>query len=201
LDPVVLAPERSGMQQECAVIMSALGGLSHSPRADAPCYTVAGASAAGSSNLSYGSGLAGSVDAYVSDRGVPSLGHRRWILNPSMTATAFGYRPPAGCMHVFSFGANARVDFIAWPPAGPVPFRAAQGAWSISFFDLRPDGEIRIEVDVDGAGLRDVAAQRLGGGVAGDPTYAFQPPPGSETRVVVHGADLEYTVRFVDCRN
>ena len=45
------------------------------------------------SNLHQGSGLVGSVDAYMEDAGARNLahvGHRRWCLNPRMRKTGFG---------------------------------------------------------------------------------------------------------------
>ncbi len=133
LYPVSLAQSVVDNQQECATMHEAQGsGLSHEPPPSWACYTSGAASAAGSSNLAGGvRNPAGTVGLYVGDRGVPSLGHRRWIFNPGMGITAFGHRGSYGCMYSFGRGRNHSVEFVAYPSPGPFPRAALQGQWSI----------------------------------------------------------------------
>jgi len=209
VEPVRLERMLLQQEQECAVVMAAMGTITHNPPPSAPCYTAAAATAAQSSNLSYGSGLADSVDMYVDDGGVPTLGHRRWVLNPGARVTAFGYRPRAGCMYSFSDDRSYEKDFVAWPPAGYVPLGAAAGRWSFAAYDLVLRGDVSFSVSVDGEELTPIEADRLEDGYGGmAPTWAFD-VRGSfarrhdrSVRIVVEGTgrgEADYTVHFVDC--
>ncbi len=93
LDPVELDAKLSRVAQKAALIMAANKALSHSPQRDWKCWTKAGASAAGRSNLALSSGTltaGGAVGLYLADPGATNTaaGHRRWILNPA--ADVFG---------------------------------------------------------------------------------------------------------------
>ena len=209
LNPVGLAAAIVPAQQECATMMNALNGITHSPSADTPCYTQAGASAAGQSNLALGTGAAGSVDLYIGDRGVGSLGHRRWVLNPGARETAFGYKGRTSCMYSFSNGGQHQVDYVTWPPAGIVPAQAASGTWHVSFYRVAPGPDFSIEVAVGDGAFEAVEPMRLPGGYGGQvPAFTFGTPaqwaPGTTVRVAFRGLrdheDLEHTTRFVDCR-
>ena len=207
LEPVAEEPSQREATQACAVVMRALGRLDHFPPADTPCYTPAGAQGAGSSNIAYGTSLADSVDLYVADNGVPSLGHRRWVLNPRAQVTAFGLKPTFSCMYSFSDGRPSAVTFVAYPPPGYVPAQLARGVWSFSAPNL---AGVRISVAVDQADFEEVELQSLPFGYARwASVVSFNPPGGTQVwragrtvRVRVEGlrtGDLEYTVRFVDC--
>ncbi len=209
LEPVSLEPSLLPQQQACAVIQDALGGLNHHPPADSPCYTDLGARGAGSSNLVAGTGLADSVDLYVSDRGVPSLGHRRWVLNPTARVTAFGHKGRFGCMYSFSSEGPVTADFVAWPPPGFVPTAAAHGTAHVSLYRVRPGPEFRVEVAVDDGEYGQVVADRLPGGYGGQiPAYAWDMPrnlwaDGTRLRVALrglNGPDVTWETTFTDCR-
>lgn len=68
------------------------------------------------------------------------LGHRRWLLNPLMSATGFGLANAAsGNSYVSMYAvdmenADAEWDYVAWPAAGafPVELMRAELPWSIS---------------------------------------------------------------------
>lgn len=215
LDPVVLEPGLRAQQQACAAVLVGMGGLSHQPPAGAPCYTPEGAQGAGSSNLAAGARLADTVDLYVGDNGVASLGHRRWVLNPGARVTTFGHKGRFGCMYSFSQGAPVGVDFVSWPPPGPVPTAAAPGPFHVSLYRLRPANGFSIEVRVDDGPFEAVQLTPLAGGFGGGvPAYIFGLPAGESVRGVwVAGrevgvrlrglrdhADVTYTTRFVGCR-
>lgn len=207
LEPVEFEPVLQQQQQECAVVMAAMGDIDHHPRSSAPCWTTLAATSAGSSNLALGYGMADSVDGYVDDGGVPSLGHRRWVLNPRARVTAFGYRPPTGCMYSFSDDRPLGVDLVAWPPPGYVPIAAAEGRWHFSDYAGALRGAVSVSISVDDGELQPVEAEALEGGVAGSAgAWAFDVRYGRRhdrtVRVVAEGerrGELDYTVHFVDC--
>ncbi len=209
LDPISEDVARRPAQQACAVIQRALGRLNHYPPADSPCYTPEGAGAAGSSNLAMGGGsLAASVELYVGDRGVGSLGHRRWLLNPRALVTSFGYKPPYSCMYSFSNGARADPDFVAWPPPGWVPVTAARGEWSFASTRFAPRPDTVVELSIDGAAPVVVEGHNPGGNYGWGTVVAFTPPgdpwrAGTVVQVSLRGTrggDVAYTVAFSGCR-
>jgi uncharacterized protein YkwD len=73
-----------------------------------------------------------------SDTGnIDRLGHRRWILNPSMLKTGMGWANNRTDMYVFDFSRPAGTysyDAIKWPSAGlfPTNMMAARTAWSVT---------------------------------------------------------------------
>ena len=95
-----------------------------------------------------------SVDLWMDDSdqyNIAQLGHRRWMLNPTMGETGFGCATSAeGWVHtaVFAFDNSVRAsdyDFISWPPSGymvnDTEFFTTNYAWSISLnpekYDIR----------------------------------------------------------------
>jgi hypothetical protein len=209
LEPVGLDESRLQAQQECAALMNAINALTHHPTPDLACYTQGAAAGAGSSNLALGSNITGSVDLYVGDRGVASLGHRRWVLNPGMRETTFGAKGRASCMYSFSGGGASRPVFVAWPPPGWLPTQAAQGTMSITLHTLRAGADFRVEAVVGEGALVDVNAERLGGNYGGGTVYAFAAPTGAwrdgaEMRVALRGLtdhdDVLWTTRWTSCQ-
>ena len=125
--------------QEAALMMTANRSLSHSPPTSWTCYSADGAEAAGKSNLAGGySSLPAAVDGWMSDNGVPSLGHRRWVLYPPLVTAGigatFGNSYPAYALWVIGgFGSRpAQPAFVAWPPPTWVPYTVVFGQWSFS---------------------------------------------------------------------
>lgn len=100
-----------------------------------------GKEGAGSSNLAWASwqtSLSFSVvrqwmedgDSYNIDR----VGHRRWILNPSMKKTGFGFTNGYSAMYAFdSFYAATAYYGVAWPAQNmPVEYFDSEYPWTIS---------------------------------------------------------------------
>jgi len=206
LPPIVNNTEYSRKAQLCAVLEAAMGSLSHTPPTTAPCYTADGAEAAGSSNIAMGVGdPAGAVDLYIGDEGVPSMGHRRWILYPPYSQGGFSYASAYSCQWVFGSGADPGVPFVAYPAAGDFPLQAIIGAWSLSSsrggftgatvtVTRVSDGTAMTIDDTwvppSGYGL-DTIAFRVRGPVA----------PGSyRVQVTGGGEDYDYTTNLLDCR-
>jgi hypothetical protein len=132
VDPVTIDPSLEAQQQSCAVMMAVNNMLSHSPPATWQCYSAAGATAAGSSNLALGTGAFGSVGLYINERG-SDLGHRRWCLFPQLGPTYFGTANRASCMQVFRRNSGASVpNFVAYPNPGPAPIETfSSGVWHV----------------------------------------------------------------------
>lgn len=133
LSPLADDPTLNENAQYCAIIQDQQGFLDHTPDPSAPCYTAQGAAAASSSNLALGPNHpAPTIDLYINDSGVSSLGHRRWILNPSYGPAGIGHAGNAGCLYVFSWSNSGNPDFVAWPNQGFTPVSAIPSVWSFS---------------------------------------------------------------------
>jgi hypothetical protein len=82
--------------QQAALMFVANGALSHTPPNTWTCYTSAGATGAGNSNIALGMGAGfnfngpTAIDGYMDDNGNVSVGHRRWILYPPQTQMSDG---------------------------------------------------------------------------------------------------------------
>ncbi len=101
------------------------------------CYTQDGCTAAKSSNLYYHSSqvVAGEVvDLLMEDSGQATLGHRRWFLYPRQDAMGVGAADRYAAIWVLGpWGTRpATPEWIAWPPAGYVPYQVVYSTWSFS---------------------------------------------------------------------
>jgi hypothetical protein len=202
LGPVVDRPEDHQRQQQCARMMDANGMLSHSPPTGWDCYTAEGAAGAGSSNLALGFGSsARTIDLYVDDGGVDSLGHRRWIFNPPLGSVGIGHVGSGGCLGVFNGGGSTTRTWTAWPPPGPVPLDAIGTArWSFHS-EGASGGSVRVVRVSDGADLG-VSSMGLPDGY-GPSTVAWDGESDAGTyRVTVSGVpigEVTYDVTLVEC--
>lgn len=124
-----IADEAASMQS--ALMMAANGQLSHTPPTSWKCYTGAGATAAGQSNiyLGYGTGLRYSRDqdimvGFLSDVNnlvANSIGHRRWLLYPFLSSIAYGRVAGAETVRGRADGASIKVINTTQNTAGPLP--------------------------------------------------------------------------------
>lgn len=136
--------------QAAALMFSANQMLSHDPPANWLCYTAAGHTAAGNSNIALGFGNdaaagPGAVDLYMDDGGSnnTAAGHRRWVQYPPQTAMASGsipYNPQWASNALWVFGPmGTRPPLphgVSWPPQGYVPWQllpASSNRWSFSW--------------------------------------------------------------------
>ncbi|MCK8114645.1 cell wall-binding repeat-containing protein [Anaerosoma tenue] len=84
-----------------------------------------------------------------SSSNIPALGHRRWLLNPSMMRTGIGFAGDGYTTRITTYATDrsraddVSYDFIAWPSPGIFPVEFAEGIrssgvtpWSIT---LNPD--------------------------------------------------------------
>jgi uncharacterized protein YkwD len=154
LPPVTYAPDDEAAEMQSSLMMAANGQLSHTPPTSWLCYTAAGATAAGQSNiyLGGGSGLRYSQDADIiigwltdiENIAADNIGHRRWLLYPFLSTISYGrvaglYQPSgradAASIKVINSAQNtsgALPDFVAYP-YGSYPARYFNNAALLSF--------------------------------------------------------------------
>ncbi len=136
-------PVYADQAQHGAVLLHQLGHLSHKPAQPAdmdPEFFKTAYAGTSSSNICQGAHtLYGAVDSYMDDSdesNIDRVGHRQWILMPSMLKTAFGYAD--GFSTLYTFDGTKRTDlnwtYIAYPGPGfyPHPLLHDNAAWSIS---------------------------------------------------------------------
>ena len=149
--PVRLDGELNGICQHGAVLLAALDRVDHAPERPADMggeFYRAAAYAAASSNLAglnwmKDDILRSALNYFARDDGeknLPQLGHRRWLLNPSMGATGFGLANSAtGMTYALMFahdlnGEAGEWSEICWPARGafPAELMRAELAWSVT---------------------------------------------------------------------
>lgn len=134
------------LAQHGAVLLAATDKLSHYPEKPADMtddFFNKGYQSTKSSNLSSGrDNLSRNVlDGYMPDTGrnADRVGHRRWVLNPSLQKVGFGLAGEYGSMQVFDKSRTEAVnyDYIAWPAADfPQQLFGGSHPWSVT---LNPD--------------------------------------------------------------
>ncbi len=142
---VTLNSTFSAKDQEAALIMSANNMLSHSPDASWSCYSANGADAAANSNIAIGNTGPDAITAYIWDFGANNdvVGHRRWLLYPQTQVMGTGDIPKTGGFNsanaTWVFDGNyggprpaTRTQYVAWPPAGYLPYQLAYPQWSFA---------------------------------------------------------------------
>ncbi|WP_172200714.1 S-layer homology domain-containing protein [Saccharibacillus qingshengii] len=142
----------SRYQQQAAALLNATGSFSHNPSRPTDMNQglyQSGYSGTSESNIAYGdrSLYFSVVDSYMSDSdpsNVAKVGHRRWILNPSMQKTMFGAvykqtdygKEVYSNMRSFDKSRTEKVDYdyVAWPSANLFPLEvwSARDPWSVS---------------------------------------------------------------------
>ena len=160
LPEVQLSDELNDLAQHGAVLLAANDELSHYPTKPADmdnAFYEKGYKAAGESNLSMYSDSYGDLEEYMlvqavlsclDDTGsysnMDSVGHRRWLLNPTLLNVGFGCAKANtnDGMHTYYVdnhvhdrsGAGCDYDFISWPASGDFPslFFDPSAAWSVT---------------------------------------------------------------------
>ena len=149
LDEVSLDSTYNLNCQAGAYVIALNGGLSHSPTQPAglsDSIYQTGKAACGESNLAAGTkNLAAAVLAYMDDSdsgNIGMLGHRRWILNPTMQKTGFGQVnnpakniPYYSAMYAFNnYGAATSTTGVCWPAQNmPTEYFGKNQAWSYTY--------------------------------------------------------------------
>jgi hypothetical protein len=143
---VTLLATNNFRDQFGAMLMSANNTLQHTGIPTTwTCFNVDGTNAAANSNLALGYAGADAITGYINDFGANNfeVGHRRWILYPQTQVMGTGDVPaqgsfnPANATWVFdaNFGGPrpaTRQRFVAWPPAGFVPYPVVFPRWSFA---------------------------------------------------------------------
>ncbi|KAB8129190.1 hypothetical protein F9U64_15505 [Gracilibacillus oryzae] len=139
---VVLDPQLNDKAQHGAMLLAVSDDFTHTPRKPEKMSQKLyekGYQSTSSSNISYGrDNLWENIkEGYMPDTGhnINQLGHRRWILNPSLKKTGFGLVDLNGTMQVFDQSRKDSVnyDYIAWPVANfPSELFKGDHPWSVS---------------------------------------------------------------------
>ena len=222
---VTLLEDKEYDMAATALVLRLNGGLSHYPARPAQLADAAydelyarGYAGAGSSNIAMGYTVTSEILAYMADadsRNMVTVGHRRWIINPLMGATAFGANGRFASMYAHDRTGAGRQTKVAWPAQEtPIQYFSAGDPWSLSYGRvLDPAG-----VEVTLVRLRDGATWRFSQSSAdgyfnvensyyGRPGCVIFRPDGLDEFVegerfevsVADGANAEitrYTVRF-----
>ncbi len=97
----------------------------------------AGYAGAGRSNIAMGYTVTNALLAYMADSddtNLKTVGHRRWILNPTMGRTVFGANGRFSAMYAHDQSASGGQTKVAWPAQEmPVEYFSANDPWSVSF--------------------------------------------------------------------
>ncbi|HWE02474.1 MAG TPA: CAP domain-containing protein [Tepidisphaeraceae bacterium] len=139
---VVLDDEEINLCQYASEVLAKLGHLTHTPEKpsgyDDKAYQL-GRDGCGHSNIFQGGDAIASVSAYMNDSdasNIDRLGHRRWILHPSMAKTGFGMSGQFSAMYSFDGSRQNTPDYeyVCFPPRGwcPMNMFGPNWAWSVS---------------------------------------------------------------------
>ncbi|MBR5230071.1 MAG: hypothetical protein IKW01_04360 [Firmicutes bacterium] len=149
-DEIYLSNNYNSLSQASAIVNYANGKLSHTPAVPAGMdFSLAsdGASGSKNSNIAWNSLQDvplkwAIIDGWMDDSdsgNLPVLGHRRWILNPSLGMTGFGSvtgsKGTFSAMYVMD-NSNPDDDYtcVSWPAANmPISYFPVSSPWSISF--------------------------------------------------------------------
>lgn len=170
-----------------------------------------------------GDNVANSVETYLHDFNVTSMGHRRWCLNPAMKYTGFGYAGRYSVMYAHDTGnAGAPQRAVAWPaPNMPVDQFLWYEMWTYSCDQTIDASRVKVTLTrlsdnkkwvfskshADGKFAVDNQAMGLPGCVSFlpcDPNDSFtgeRPVAGARYRVDLtglNGGNVSYTIQFFD---
>jgi uncharacterized protein YkwD len=147
LPSVTLDDDANVSAQYGATLLAANNTLTHYPSKPTDMsddFYSKGYAATTSSNIGYaswGADLLTHISGCMSDSSGSNkacLGHRRWLLNPSMSLVGFGIADKYSLTKVFNFSSSssASVDynFVSWPNSGNCPDNlfSASDPWSIT---------------------------------------------------------------------
>lgn len=149
---VELNADYSARMQAGALVNYVNGEMAHEPvkpaDMDDALYQL-GYSGTSQGNLALGTGINGSVRLYMSDSdsgNISRVGHRRWVLNPSMGATGFGQVGIYSGMYAFDHSGNGSgYQDVVWPAQTmPVELFNVFDAWSISTGTYQSESQVEV---------------------------------------------------------
>lgn len=138
---VTLNDDYSAKAQAASLVMAINGSLSHKPNRplnmEDSLYTL-GAQGAASSNLggqdtlNYAIGRSYMDDS--DDSNIDRVGHRRWVINPKMSATGFGGVYNSFAMYTWDMKNKSAPEYgVVWPAQTmPIEYFGVDVPWSIS---------------------------------------------------------------------
>lgn len=144
---VVLNATLNAKDQKAALVYSYNRQLSHQPDSSWGCWSQDAYDAGSHSNIALGLAGTDAIDAYIDDSGGnnTAVGHRRWILYPPQTMMGTGSipsqsgSPASNALWVLETASwvspGSSPEWVAWPPAGYVPYTIMpiqSGRWSFS---------------------------------------------------------------------
>lgn len=138
-DDITINSEYEELAQTGSVVMAKNQELAHKPIQPEGMpdeFYQKGYSGTSQSNIGMGYANISSsiINGYMDDgnaSNIDRVGHRRWCLNPNMTATGFGYFQ--GYTALYSFDSkreNCNIDYVVWP-AQTMPVEIFEGPWSV----------------------------------------------------------------------
>nr|WP_294486900.1 Ig-like domain-containing protein [uncultured Anaerosporobacter sp.] len=141
-DNVSLNDEAIAKTQAASLVNSVNNTLTHYPDKPTDMEDILyqlGALGAGSSNLGAGYSTINSsiVNGYMEDgdsSNIDRVGHRRWVLNPKMSATGFGYCEGYTALYAFDGNNKSALEYgVAWPAQTmPTDYFGTYYPWSVS---------------------------------------------------------------------
>ncbi len=145
----------------------------------------------------------------MDDRGVPSLGHRRWIVHGPLGRVGVGFSAGgrgASCLGVFDRSGSSTRAWTAYPNEGFAPVQNARAAWSFHSESLGVAGAtVRVVRVSDGAELAvtvDHPPDGYGPDTVSFTPSGWTPAPDERYRVTIRGTsagDIDYEVALVRC--
>jgi hypothetical protein len=202
----------SVFDQECgeaAAYLFANSLLTHYPESNKPCFTQLAYQAASSSNIGMGMNAAQAIRLYVADDGnnnLNTLGHRRWILLPSIIEFGIGQKKNFNVLKVINTARNNSLTatFVAHPGPGPQFFDLVPRAWSFQMSSISGNNISVVLKRADGVNV-DIITNLLPRGYGWDcisfmPTDKSQIKTGYEYKVniTIENNNYEYTTYFVN---
>jgi uncharacterized repeat protein (TIGR02543 family) len=136
---VTLDSDYSKLSQAAALVSSINGYISHSPsqpKGMSDSLYKKAYIGAYFSNLSMNWNLSSTILQYMADddsSNIDKVGHRRWILNPYMKQTGFGYAGGSSAMYAVDFNRESAYTGVSWPAKyTPIRYFGDNHPWSIS---------------------------------------------------------------------
>ncbi len=150
-DNVTLDAAYTSQAQHASVLVAANDALSHAPAKPSgmeDTFYNLGYQGAASSNLGagYRNPAASVLQGYMDDSDVnnlPMMGHRRWVLDPAMGKTGFGFIYAGGygsytamrTMDTTYQSARSTTNYVAWPaPLTPIELYQYTPAFNVTFY-------------------------------------------------------------------
>jgi len=155
---VTLNEEYTRLVQAASMVNAANRTLSHYPARpegmEEELYQAArrGAASANLAWSSWRSSLSYSIAMWMddsNDSNIDRVGHRRWILNPTMRQTGFGYAVGGNgaysSMYAFDRSGSTDVRGVAWPAREmPVEYFSNDTVWSYSYGESLSDVTVQL---------------------------------------------------------